>query len=67
MLRNEIERLIFKGYLKKFVKGNAHVNQDKEEPSQPIQALLEVNVILRGTWIRETPLVARGNIRDRSL
>jgi hypothetical protein len=67
MLRNEIERLIFKGYLKQFVKGNAHVNQDKEERSQPIKALLEINVILRGTWVGETPLVARGNIRNRSL
>jgi hypothetical protein len=51
MLRKEIKRLIVKGYLKQLIKGNAHMDQDKEEPIQPSQALLEINMIFIGTSV----------------
>jgi hypothetical protein len=41
-----------KGYLKQLVKGHAHMEQDREEPSQSTQALPKINVILKGTSVR---------------
>jgi hypothetical protein len=51
-VEKEIERLIAKGYLKQLVKGHAHMEQDREEPSQSTQALPKINVILKGTSVR---------------
>jgi len=51
-VEKEIERLIAKGYLKQLVKGHAHMEQDREEPSQSTQALPKINVILKGTPVR---------------
>ena len=45
--------LIGKCYLKQFIKRHVHLERDREEPSQPVQALLEINVILGGTLARE--------------
>jgi hypothetical protein len=38
MLKKEIERLIAKGYLKQFIKGHAHMEQDRR--AQPIYSSL---------------------------
>lgn len=49
MFKKEIEWLIAKGYLKQFVKGYVHIEQDTKKPRQPIQALPEITMILEGT------------------
>lgn len=41
-LKKDIERLIAKGYLKHLVKGHAHMESDRKDPSQPIQALSKI-------------------------
>jgi hypothetical protein len=35
ILKKEIEKLIANGYLKKFIKGHAHIEYDREELNQP--------------------------------
>jgi hypothetical protein len=45
--------LITKGYLKEFVKRHAQMEWDIEKSNQLIQALPKINVILRGTTLRE--------------
>jgi hypothetical protein len=44
--------LIGKCYLKQFIKRHVHLERDREEPSQPVQTLPEITVILNGTLAR---------------
>ena len=53
MLKKEIERLIAKVYVKQFVKGYVHIEQDTKKPSQDIQALPEITMILEGSSARK--------------
>jgi hypothetical protein len=41
-LKKDIKRLIAKGYLKHLVKGHAHMECDRKDPSQPIQSLSNI-------------------------
>ena len=54
MLKKEIERLIAKVYLKQFLKGYVHIEQDTKKPSQPIQALPEITINLEGASAGKT-------------
>jgi hypothetical protein len=51
-LKNEIERLIAKGYVQQFVRRDTRADLDGEESNQPNQVLLEINVILGGISTR---------------
>lgn len=49
------------------MKWNTNMNQDKEEPHQHIQTLIEINMILEGTLSRGDTSTTRENIGSKSL
>ena len=49
------------------MKWNTNMNQDKEEPHQHIQTLMEINMILEGTLSRGDTSTTRENIGSKSL
>jgi hypothetical protein len=57
--------LIGKCYLKQFIKRHVHLERDREEPSQPVQTLPEITVILNGT-LAGILIMARESIENMS-
>ena len=58
--------LIGKCYLKQFIKRHVHLERDRKEPSQPVQTLPEITVILNGTLAGGVLIMARGSIENMS-